>query len=248
MEVYDTGEIWEVDGDDLTYSYTKVILKKGDTFYYAMTSQRLGLAINIEELKPVRIPPQDIMPPYSADLTRAPTPLPGDCYIKFPSLLDCGFDLERTPAALVLAEARICEILRKVTHPNIANYYGCLTQGDVISGLCFTKYETTLAQLLQDENRPINPEIGDGIRSAIQHLHNLGFSHNDINPYNIMFKSDNTPMLIDFDSCARIGEKLGKTGGWEGQNFEFASQDNDYSALERIEGILRVRSKKQVQV
>jgi hypothetical protein len=70
MEIYDKGEIWDGDGDDFAYSYPKVILSKGDTFYHARTSQGLGSALNIDELSPIPIPIQDIMPPYSTDLTR----------------------------------------------------------------------------------------------------------------------------------------------------------------------------------
>jgi serine/threonine protein kinase len=248
MEVYDTGEIWDGEGDDLAYEYTKVVLKKGDAFYHARTFRRLGSSINVDELKPIPIPTQEILPPYSTDLTRAPTPLPVDCYVKYASLLDCGSDLPvgRRPADLVLAEAKICEILRTVPHPNIAHYIGCLTQGGRISALCFTKYESTLADLLQDETR-LGPEIYDGIRSGIQHLHRLGFSHNDINPYNIMFKSDVAPVIIDFDSCVRIGEKLGKAGGWEDEIYEFASQGNDYSSLKKIEEIIHHKNGNQDQ-
>lgn len=238
--MYETGELWDIADGDLVYGYTKVILKKGDDFYHARTFERLGSAINVDKLKPILIPNQEIMPPYSTALTRAPTPLPGKCYVKYSSLLNYDSDLPvgRRPADLVLAEAKICEILRQFPHPNIAYYIGCLSLGGRISALCFSKYKSTLADLLQDETQPLGPEICDGIRSGIQHIHHLGYSHNDINPYNIMSKSDGTPVIIDFDSCVPIGEKLGKAGGWEDEIYEFACQGNDYSALRKIEEII----------
>ena len=52
--MYDTGEIWDVEGDDLAYEYTKVILKKGDAFYHARTFGRLGSTINVENPSPFR--------------------------------------------------------------------------------------------------------------------------------------------------------------------------------------------------
>src|SRR5579859_6067924 len=136
--------------------------------------ERFGVSVQrstFDELKPIRIRTQKILPPYSTDLARAPTPLPVDCYVKYASLLDYGSDLPvgRRPADLLLAEAKICEILRTVPHPNITHYLGCWAQGGRISTLCFAKYESTLADLLQDETRPLGPEICDGIRNGIQH-------------------------------------------------------------------------------
>jgi serine/threonine protein kinase len=238
MEIYEKGEIWDGEDDNLAFSYTKVILRKGDAFSYARTYVRLTSPINVEELDAIPIPIQDIWPPYSADLTRAPTPIPVNCYVKNISLLDCGSDVEPPPSALVLAEARICENLKKCPHPNIAQYIGCVAQGDRITGLCFTRYDMTLADRLLDRGHSVGRDVCLGIRHGIQHLHRLGLTHNDINPYNIMFKSDGTPVLIDFDSCTYVGEKLLKGGGWEDQIYEYASPANDYAALKKIEEII----------
>src|SRR5271170_2135920 len=205
MKIYDKGELWDGDRDDLTYLYTKVILRKGDAFFYARTSQRLGSAIKIDELDAIPIPIEDVRPPYRVDLTRAPVPLPVDCFMKYANLLDCGSFVGPPPSDLVLAEAQICEILRACPHPNIAQYFGCVIQGGRISALCFAKYDITLAALLRAEDYPISWDVCAGLERGIRHLHSLGFSHNDVNPYNIMFKSDRTAVIIDFDSCARFG-------------------------------------------
>jgi serine/threonine protein kinase len=123
----------------------------------------------------------------------------------------------------------------KSPHPNIAQYIGCITRRNRISALCFTKYHLTLAARL-DEDCLLDPDdICSGIKRGIQHLHGLGLSHNDINPHNIMFKSDGTPVIIDFDSCQTVGEKLLKGGGWDDQIYDVASPANDYAALEKIE-------------
>jgi len=71
-----------------------------------------------------------------------------------------------------------------------------------------------------------------GIKSGIEHLHSRGFSRNDVNPYNIMFKLDGTAVIIDFDSHPRIGEKLVKGGA---QFYEFTNPEKDYSGLKHIE-------------
>jgi hypothetical protein len=115
MGVYNIGEIWDGDGDDLAYLYTKVILRKGDSFFHARTFLRLGSAINFDELEAVPIPIEDIWPPYCAALTQAPVPLSIDCYVKYANLLDCGSSVGLPPSDLVLAEARICEIFKSVS-------------------------------------------------------------------------------------------------------------------------------------
>jgi serine/threonine protein kinase len=247
MEIYEKGEIWDGDIDNLSYSYTKVILRKGDAFFYARTNTRLTSPVNIEELDAIPIPIQDIWPPYSEDMTRAPTPIPVNCYVKNPSLLDCGSDVEPPTSTLVLAEARICENLKNYPHPNIAQYIGCITQGDRITGLCFEKYDMTLADCLLDRRYSVGRDVYHGIKCGIQHLHRLGLTHNDINPNNIMFKSDGTPVLIDFDSCAYVGEKLVKGGGWEDQIYEYASPANDYAALKKIEEIIGIEMNEGVK-
>jgi hypothetical protein len=201
MEIYEKGEIWEDKGNDLTYSYTKVILKQGDTFFSAQTTVRLGSSIDIDKLDPISIPIEDIRPPYSTDLTLAPTPLPVDNYIKRSSLLDCGNGPGTRPSDLFLAEARTCELLMKFPYPNVAEYFGCVCLDNRTEGLCFVKYERTLAARLAEGGSLDRVEVCGEIKLGIQHLHWLGLSHNDINPYNIMFKSDGTPVIIDFDSC-----------------------------------------------
>ncbi|KAK4182439.1 hypothetical protein QBC35DRAFT_509984 [Podospora australis] len=75
-----------------------------------------------------------------------------------------------------------------------------------------------------------------GIKSGIQHLHALGLVHNDINPSNIMLDGDKA-VIIDFDSCRRIGESLedvGRTYEWYGKQVKTALPQNDLDALEEI--------------
>lgn len=44
----------------------------------------------------------------------------------------------------ILAEVKVCELLKQRPHPNIAIYYGCQVSGDRITGLCSAKYSHTL--------------------------------------------------------------------------------------------------------
>lgn len=85
----------------------------------------------------------------------APNPLPANSYVKTPSLIDYNEETaaRSPPSDLLLEEARICEILRKNPHPNIAEYLGCVVNGNRISGLCFVKYNATLATLVNQKIR-----------------------------------------------------------------------------------------------
>ena len=238
MEVYQKGECWEEKGSEVTFSHTKIILKRGDDFFYAATNLHLPSSIDISKLDPIPIPIDHIRPFFSAELTRAPTPLPDHTFVKVPCLMDCGSDVKYPPNALVLIEAQICETLKQYPHSNIAEYIGCVTQDDRIMGLCFAKYDKTLADRLSDQDDLVELEVTLAIRRGIEYLHRLGIMHNDINPHNIMFKSDGTPVLIDFDSCAHVGEKLVKGGGCEDEDYTHATPMNDYTALKKIEDII----------
>ncbi len=81
-----------------------------------------------------------------------------------------------------------------------------------------------------------------GIRAGIAHIHGLGFAHNDLNPTNIMFGDDDTPVIIDFDSCRAQGEKLNKGGtpGWDEGYIDTSAKENDFIAIELIRKYLEV--------
>src|SRR5436190_2793509 len=93
MEVVEQNEIWRDTGNDMEYSYTKVILKKRSQYFYARTSRRYRPLETIypQDLEVHSILDADIWPSFSNDLTAASDPLP-DCYVKRPSLIDYAED------------------------------------------------------------------------------------------------------------------------------------------------------------
>lgn len=239
MEVVEKSEAWEDVGEDIEYSHTTVILRKDDDYFYARTKRRYSSTkeVNLDELELHLIPADNIWPPFSSDLTPAPDPLPPNSYIKSLSLLLCADNHDHRPGDLLLEEARICEILRRDPHPNVAQYLGCTVKGNRVTGLCFVKYNVTLWDRLQNRDSPLDRENCCGaIESGLEHLHSLGLIHNDVNPHNIMLKSDETPVIIDFDSCRREGDNLLKEGtwGWTDGGFEVANRANDYYGLQKI--------------
>jgi serine/threonine protein kinase len=77
------------------------------------------------------------------------------------------------------------------------------------------------------------------VEAGIKHLHFLGYVHNDLNPSNIMITTDDTAVIIDFDSCVRVGEsieaaKIKRTYGWYDRQSQVAIESIDFAALKEI--------------
>jgi len=58
-----------------------------------------------------------------------------------------------------------------------------------------------------------------------------------------MFRGDDKPVIIDFDSCQREGEKLVKAGtmGFCDETVAFSSPENDYYGLQKIQEAMEVQ-------
>ena len=82
-----------------------------------------------------------------------------------------------------------------------------------ITGLCPTKYGQVLKERARDTLQPLNKKhCLQGIEAVIRHFNSLGLVHDYINSANIMFLDDDTPIIIDFDSCCKEGEGRGMKG------------------------------------
>ena len=244
LQIYEEGEAWLPAGDDFEFSHNSFVFKNPSTdkLFYTQTNKRYKTneEPDVDELKLIPIPLDDVWPlAILYNLIQAPDPLPSNCYVKRPSLL--GYEEFRHRYRLsdiLIHEAKVCETFRLCSHPNIAEYYGTVVENGRIVGLCFVKYSATLAERMQDKSRPLDMErCLQGIRSGIQYIHSLGYIHNDINPYNVMLTEDDVPVLIDFDSCRKEGDKLGlKAGtiGWSHEDSKIAVPENDYYGLRKI--------------
>eukprot|EP00171_Calliarthron_tuberculosum_P004802 IDg4802t1 len=132
----------------------------------------------------------------------ASNPSAVDAYVKKPRIsLYMG---NNSVATLMSREAQICELLKLHPHPNIVEYRGVVYDGEArITGLCLKKYQTTLfIRVTRAAKQPLKVDAWlAGIRRAIDHLHSLGFCHNDVMPGNIMLDEDDNAVLIDFDAA-----------------------------------------------
>lgn len=249
MEVREQNEAFVEEDGDIAFHHTKIILRDSRSHYfYALTSQRYSSASTIDpaDLELIPIPTSQIWPLFPETYTRAPEPLPQNCYVKRSSLLLYGdTDASTELSTLILDEAKVCEILRVHPHPNIAQYLGCVVDGGRITGLCFVKYGMTLLERVSKGGQDaFDADLClRGIRNGIQHLHELGLIHCDINPANILMSGDgdDNPIIIDFDSCRREGEHLGLkagTRGWTREDFTFAIAEIDQYGLSMVEDFL----------
>ncbi|KAK3393498.1 hypothetical protein B0H63DRAFT_516685 [Podospora didyma] len=215
-------------GNDLHHASSKAC--------YTSTSQ-----VEVERLSnDILIPASAYSPLFPSGFTRAPDPLPQNCYIKKPGLTSYDrISKESQPdhiAESVLLEATVSP------------------QGR-ITGLCFVRYNRTLMQEvspgsmmkrtlrsnLDERRRRDYNQILANIESGIKHLHSLGLVHNDINPSNIMLDGDDgddeTVFIIDFSSCRRVGESLedvGRTYEWYDEQVHDALPQSDLDALKEI--------------
>jgi serine/threonine protein kinase len=154
-----------------------------------------------------KIPREHIWPRLEDKLTICPEPERPDVYIKQPRLT--AYDGSASLSLYLLEEARICQLLMQKPHKNVARYLGCVVKAGRITGLCFQKYAETLSNRLQARRLVDNEGCFQQVKEGINHLHALGLVHNDINSDNVMFADgDDTPVIIDFDSCAGKGHPL----------------------------------------
>ncbi|KAL7922789.1 kinase-like domain-containing protein [Trichoderma austrokoningii] len=151
----------------------------------------------------------------SQSFARAPEELPlNDVFIKRPRLAFYDIFFEHKVIHLpkrLIEEAEAVEMLRSHPHPSIVRYHGCRVQRDYITGL-----------------------------SAIDHLHHFGWAPNDLNPSNILVAEDTRPVVIDFGSAHKIGEKLRSSRGTKGwidydmKDYTTSETRHDTSALTKL--------------
>lgn len=243
MKVVECVEAFKEQGDDWEFDHFATTLAEGTKIFRAQSARRYDLHQDIDirdlDCPLVPLPPEDLWPPLTDDLTHAPHPIPDDAYAKRPTLFDYYPETSAfKPRELLLHEARICEFLRRHPHKHIASYLGCINDGGFITGLCYVKYNETLSDRLEDSSRPLNPDSClMGVRQALDHLHSLGLVHNDVNPNNIMLDEQDVPILIDFNSCQWEGGSLYGTGtpGWtDGSSWTSSERKNDDFGLKQL--------------
>ncbi|KAL6721007.1 hypothetical protein ACLMJK_000107 [Lecanora helva] len=255
MKVTECAEAWDGEGDDFKFDHWAIVLTNGTEMFRSRNNSRddgelaLNQEIDIAELEcPIhQILPEDMWPPFEEGLLVAPQPTPDEVFIKKRVLVT--FDPQEKgpktvrPCDHLLHEAKMCEILRKKPHPNIASYFGVIEDDGLIKALCFAKYEETLGDRMRDLDRPLNVlEFMEGVKNGLDHLHSLGLNHNDVNPRNIMLDKQDVPVIIDFDCCEWEGNEAQGCGTlmWipDDKGFQLSERKNDDFGWEAVRNAL----------
>ncbi|KAL5093687.1 hypothetical protein Trisim1_010417 [Trichoderma cf. simile WF8] len=212
--------IVESNGEEIPWT-SFAIVDSDDNAYYGvkerMRVNELTVEIVKDSLQPV--PDEEIYPGFPVTgLTAAPDDYSGR-YVKRTAWADYE-DVKGTTflARLLLQEAHTMEFLAQRPHPNIHD-------------LGFAAQRPELFKGLVDKNR-----IMYGLRAAVDHLHSIGWAHNDINPANIMLGEEGEPKLIDFGSCQPVGHHLMSCGtpGWHKDAFHLSNTAHDDYGLELL--------------
>jgi serine/threonine protein kinase len=238
----------EVDPDSKKFQYTSFgLIDDNDTFYYG----QLGLPKTEISLEQVRgalqpVPDNAIFPQWlGTELRKAPEPQPAKHFTKRPALELYEFlqkqGMEKQLFTRLVAEARVLQDLSQHPHPNLVRYHGCRVKRGHITGLILDRYPHDLETYVQCGHGKIDKvAFMAALESVIQHLHGLGFAHNDLQPANVLVSEAGLPVLIDFEGCQKFGTELKYirgTKGWiEGEvgNHNISEARHDTFALEKI--------------
>ena len=244
----------EVDGS-FKFTGTLIVYRAGKNMRHAVSKARYvsPSEVRVEYLiNDILIPSSAYSPPFLSQFTRVPVTLSCCSFVKKLRLISYdgvqrGSQLLNHIADSLLKEVEVCESLKRHPHPKVSAYLGCQVSDGRITGICFAKYDCTLMQranpgsFMKRKSRAVGNKTEDysrileGVESRIRHLHSLGLVHNDINPSNIM--DGDVPVIIDLDSCRRVGESLkevGRTCEWYDEQVQLSLPKNDLDALEEI--------------
>lgn len=238
-------EVWTDDDEDPTFAYTSVSAYVDGGAY---AGKLLAFAEEVDDadvltcLEPV--PVECIHLKFQEGFTIAPDFDSAMHYLKAPSFTYDDCQPGRTFVAnRILNEVSVLERLKLDPHPNIVCYLGCVVRDGHVTHICLKKYPTTLVALAEkglseDEGK----RILNGMHAGISHLHGLGLAHNDINPDNICVGYNGDPVIVDFDGCLPVGERLMKGTRLErGSNTgaPLSSKANDeITGMSAIQGFL----------
>lgn len=238
----------EVDEDTGHFGYTMFAAVQDNAIYYGECDKpRADMSIHDVNNLLAQVPDEEIFPRWlpSLDLTKAPETLPPGVFIKRPGLGLYNIFLRNKVVHLIpqqlREEAEALQIIGRGLHSNIVRYHGCHVRRGYITGLVLDRHRQDLRRYIKNGHVIRDKELFmESLESAIQHMHSLGWAHNDLNPNNILMADDGTPILIDFNSAKLIGDKMTTsrgTKGWiDGEMKDYHTSDarHDMSALVKI--------------
>ncbi|KAI3319724.1 kinase-like domain-containing protein [Xylariaceae sp. AK1471] len=247
-------EAFDPEASKPKYTTFYILTREDELFFGESTKGKRELSLEEYRALLKRVSDEEIYPQVPADmqLTIAPADLDdSNAFLKRPGL-NCYESMKGTnyvPKS-VLDETTIMELVSKTPHPNIIRYYGCHVKRGRITGLVLELLDQTLAQFKSDGRLQSLDNDGfiSALQSAVDYLHFLGLAHNDISPDNIMVK-DGMPILIDFGSCAPVGQRLQSLGthGWYEELFFTSQLKHDVYSMGKLSEWLASNIKEEVR-
>ncbi|OSX72734.1 hypothetical protein BU14_0408s0012 [Porphyra umbilicalis] len=209
---------------------------------------------------PVLINPDEAFPEFHAGLyTLAPDLCNRrDLYPKYLSLVHHGTPFQKILHSSFLSELTVLEELHKMGgHPNIVKYHGVIVERGRMVGLVLSKMKETVHERCKEASaagcshqpRPLDvAKVVQEVEGALAFLHNLKdgagqkrpYCHNDVHPGNVMLTQDDTAVLVNLNSCQRLGTRLIKEMkiGWSEGGRRSAVQ-SDRAGLAKVEAFMR---------
>ncbi|KAJ5573770.1 uncharacterized protein N7459_008197 [Penicillium hispanicum] len=240
----------EVDSETNAFQYTSFgFIDHSDTIHYGelkAPKNEISLTQLVAALQPVAddaVYPQWPLPGEA--LHEALEPPTSDVYIKRPALefykMLKELGIEKQISSSLLAEAHVLEELSQYPHPNLIRYHGCRIARGHVTGVVLDRHPHDLQTYIECGYKSLdNALFMTELESAIQHLHGLGWAHNDLTPTNILVSEGGKPILIDFGGCQKFGTTLTHIRGtkeWidgETEDYTMSEAQHDISALGKI--------------
>lgn len=240
----------EVVPDTNELQYTSFgLIDDNDTFHHGQLSAP-KTEISLENIMAALSPVLDdaIFPPWplsEAKIRRTPETLPAKVYIKRPPLelysMLKNMGIEKQLYNAFVVEVQVLEELSQHPHPNLIQYHGCRVARGHITGLVLDIHPHDLQTYVKHGYERLDKVLFmTALESVIQHLHGLGWAHNDLKPTNVLVSDAGMPVLIDFGGCQKLGTKLKYirgTKGWiEGEigDYTMSEARHDTFALGKI--------------
>ena len=227
-------EEWSDDGGDFRHVGYVIAWEEGGKQYRV---EHQGRTYDLDKLEaPPPVPSEYLTTPWLSTYKEAHQPLPPDTFIKSNSVIRIVPSQPTLLPRLMHREIDVYTTISRSPHPNICHFYGCVRDGDRATGLILQKIPHELPDRWSDTpTQHATPKLAilRGIKRGLDHLHALGYVHNDINTGNILLDDSFRPVIIDFNTAlpeGEVKEEYQGTPGWFRKS-SVSLRDNDIFAL-----------------
>lgn len=230
-------EVWSTETDEFKCSrFTYFdstdhawIGQKDNVRKYDLDIQDLNSSLKI-------VPDEKAFPKAPEHITRAITTDPITCYVKRPQTYALlNEDYAPYVPQMLMEEVETLEFLKDHPHPNIVLYHGCKVLRGYITGIVLQRHPKVLSHRFYDDDATDFDicAFERQLRAAVEHIHDLGFAHNDLNPSNIALNERDEAIVIDWGSSKRFGERLISAGTleWIDEAFEVSNKVGFFGGL-----------------